>query len=476
MWTVAAGVIFLTMVGQQAQQPVSPGKLELTIEQAVKLALKQSPRTKGAQIDIEAADARRKQSRAQFGPKFQVSLSAMYFSEPPGFSGGAMDPALVGQLEQVNDLAIAQGDVVDQALSGALLGFGQGLSQLTDMFASERYDVTVTARVVQPLTPLWAIYQAYRLSELGVDATRVAEQRTRIELAFEVRRACLLVLSIESALGALDEAVETVQAHVRTAHHFLDVGLIGKNDLLQAEVRLADLRGKRLETEHGLRLAKAHLAVLLDIPTGTELVIQPPQAAEKEPELPPLDMVLIEARERRPELRELDLRIRQAEHGVKASYQGYIPNLSLMGQYQHNEGSVMIPPAWTVGVVLDFNFWEWGATYYAVEEARARLQRARTARAELERGIELDVRSAWLKITLTAKKIEIARSAERQAEEQLRLERQRYQAQQSTSTDVLDAQSRMTQTKVELQTAGFEHLIALADLRRALGQQYGPVK
>ncbi|HUU02277.1 MAG TPA: TolC family protein [Myxococcota bacterium] len=466
-------VVFLALGGQQALQPDPSGKLDLTLEQAVQLALRQSPRVTGARLDVRAADARRKQSRAQFGPKFQFELRALYFSEPPGFSGGAMDPGLIGQLEQVNDLAQTQGDIVDQALAGALLGFGQGMSQLTDMFASERYDVTVTARVVQPLTPLWAIYQAYRLSELGVDAARVAEQRARIQLAFDVRRACLQVLSIESALGALDEAVETVRAHVKTARHFLDVGLIGKNDLLQAEVRLADLRGKRLETEHGLRLARAQLAMLLDVPTGTDVVIRPPPAAEKEPILPPLSKVLAEARAQRPELKELDLRIRQAEHGLKASYQGYIPNLSLLGQYQHNEGSVMVPPAWTVGAVLDFNFWEWGATYYAVEESRAHLERARTARAELERGIELDVRSAWLKIKQTAKKIEIARSAVRQAEEQLRLERQRYEAQQNTSTDVLDAQSRLTQTKVKVQTTSFEQLIARADLQRALGRLDG---
>lgn len=458
------------------------GPLVVTIDQAVEMALNNSPKLRGAALDVAAAEAKRKQARAQYGPKLQVELTAMFFNEPPGFGGdmGSMDTGdvdIVSGLQQLDDLIQVIGDDADKALSSGLLGVGQGLqgiidtfSSLDSLFASKKYDVTFTARVVQPLTPLWAIHQMAKLAELEVDVARVAVERQRIELAYQVREVCLKLLQAQAALSALDEAIETVQAHIQRAQYFLEAGLISKNDLLQAEVRLASLRGQRLEVNHGIELALATLSMLLDLPADQQISVQAPADGPTDGDAPQLAAAQAEAAATRPEMRELNLRLEQARRGIKAAWQGYIPNVIALGQYQHNEGSIMVPPAWTGGVAVDFNVWEWGDTYYKVEEAEAGLARAEVGREELKRGIDLQVRAAWLKIAEVTDKIAIARSAVVQAEEQLRLERERYEAQQATSTDVLDAQTRLTQAKVTADTAVIERRIAMAALDKAIGR------
>jgi outer membrane protein TolC len=488
-WMLAA--LLLLPGTARPDQPEQPGRseqpdrvpagaeLRLTLDEAVAQALERSPRLRGARSAVDAAEAQRKQARAQFGPKLQFETQAMFFDAPPSF-GGDMEgmefgPA-VEQLQQVEQVAQAQGDAVDQAIAGGLVGLGEGLAaglgSLDELFVNERYDVTISARLIQPLTPLWGIYQAYKLSALQVDAARVAVERQRSQLAFQVRQAGLGWLQAEAGLRALEQAIETVRAHVARARHYLDAGLIERNDLLQAEVRLADLRGQRLEARQGLELASASLAMLLALPPQTEVRIAAPADAPQlgADRLPPLAELQAEAAGARPELRELDLRIAQAERGVRAAWQGYIPQVSLLGQYQHNEGSIMKPPTWTGGVVVDFNVWEWGATYYAVEQRQAQLARARAGREELRRAIDLEVRRAWLKIKLTAERMRIAAASLEQAREQVRLEQERYAAQQATSTDVLDAQSRLTRARVTADNAAFSHRIALAALELAVGR------
>ena len=56
-----------------------------------------------------------------------------------------------------------------------------------------------------------------------------------------------------------------------------------------------------------------------------------------------------------------------------------------------------------------------------------------------------------------------------QAEEQLRIEQSLYEQQQSTSTDVLDAQTRVTAALVKRDNARYEYLLAQAAMRKALG-------
>jgi outer membrane protein TolC len=64
----------------------------------------------------------------------------------------------------------------------------------------------------------------------------------------------------------------------------------------------------------------------------------------------------------------------------------------------------------------------------------------------------------------------IAAASLEQAREQVRLEQERYAAQQATSTDVLDAQSRLTRARVTADNAAFSHRIALAALELAVGR------
>jgi len=443
--------------------------LVLEIEQAVEMALGKNTAVVMARQAIDEAESARKQARAGFGPRLQFQMRAMKFNEPPGLAAGGMDTTgMVDQLRQVDELARAQGSVVDQALSGALLGFGQSLAGLSDMFAANDYDVTVTVTAAQPLSQLWAVYQAYRLSELELDIRRLALEKARSELAFQVRQACLQLLSARAVQEALAGAVDTVRAHVQRAQHFVEVGLIGKNDLLQAEARLAELEGNLSAARHGAQLAEARLVMLLELPYGTAIDVKEP-AMEEAAALSYQDL-LARAFSARPELREIELRIEQAERGEKAAWQGFIPGLTLIGQYQHNEGSLMLPPAWTVGVMVDFTFWEWGASYYQLEQARSRVRRARLALDQLRRGVELEVQAAWLKLSQAREQMRVAGSALESAREQLRLERERYEVQQSTTTEVLDAQSRLTQATLQLKNAGYEELIARAALKRAAGE------
>ena len=409
--------------------------------------------------EIDGAEAARKKVRARFGPVLQLETRAMYFNEPPSIGGGAMNDEQVAQLQQ-----LAGADPFDNAMI-------QFFQELPDMFQSERYDVNITARVVQPLTSLYAVYHGYKLAELGVDAAWVAKQRQKDELAFQVKEACLRLLQAQAGVGALEEAVKTVEAHVEKARSYMNVGLIGRQDFLQAEVRLAEVRGQLLKVQHGVLLAKAALAMLLNLPGNSEVeIVAPDFVVGKEKNLK-LEIAQAMALIARPELKELGLRIQQAEHGVKTTRSGYIPQINAMGMYQYNEGSLMKPPAWTVGAVLTWPLWEWGATYYSVEEAQAKLSKVKAGFEELERAIKLDVKKAWLGTKEAHERIDIARSALTQAEEQLRIEQDRYEQHVNTSTDVLDAQTRLTRAKVESENAQYDYLVAVAALKKAIGTQ-----
>jgi outer membrane protein TolC len=56
------------------------------------------------------------------------------------------------------------------------------------------------------------------------------------------------------------------------------------------------------------------------------------------------------------------------------------------------------------------------------------------------------------------------------AEENLRVSEERYRAQVTTSTEVLDAQTQLTQARINYFGALYDHHLAKARLQRAVGE------
>jgi outer membrane protein TolC len=83
--------------------------------------------------------------------------------------------------------------------------------------------------------------------------------------------------------------------------------------------------------------------------------------------------------------------------------------------------------------------------------------------------IRLDVRQAYVDVASAAQAGAVAKASVAQAEENFRLVTKRYEANAATSFDVVDAEGLLTQARGQLETALYDHAVARAALRRAMG-------
>lgn len=90
-------------------------------------------------------------------------------------------------------------------------------------------------------------------------------------------------------------------------------------------------------------------------------------------------------------------------------------------------------------------------------------------RQSLEEGIGLEVKNAMLEISTAAENIPTTEKALGQAEENLRVNEERYKAEVTTITEVLDAQTLLTEARVNYYRALYNHNLAKARLQRAMG-------
>jgi outer membrane protein len=108
-------------------------------------------------------------------------------------------------------------------------------------------------------------------------------------------------------------------------------------------------------------------------------------------------------------------------------------------------------------------------THAQVQQAIDKVEQLKVKRQDLSEQVRLDVQTAYLAVNETAERIRVTEKAVKQGEENLRLNRERYREQVGTATDVVDAVTLLTKTRVNFYNARYDHQLAKAQFLWAIG-------
>jgi len=117
-----------------------------------------------------------------------------------------------------------------------------------------------------------------------------------------------------------------------------------------------------------------------------------------------------------------------------------------------------------------WTLFDWGKTKAEVKRLTRQRHALKKAYAYLKDQIKLQVKRAYLNLKEAEKNIKTAEASVAQAKENYRITDLQYKNQVTTSTEVLDAQTLLTQAQTNYYTALYRYNIAIAELERAMGK------
>jgi outer membrane protein TolC len=280
-------------------------------------------------------------------------------------------------------------------------------------------------------------------AQYGLQSREIETVLIRNQSALDFVVAYLDLLESEKLLQVATEEVKNYEAHKKDTEARFKAGIVTRNEVLQVDVTLADSRQRLLSAENlrSIRESKINSLLLrpLNDPVSPEEIKAGPATAMT------LDEAWASAEASRPRLREMDAVIAAKEQNVKAAQAEYLPTLYVSGGYEHDENKYMVhQDNWSAVAGVNINLFSGGASSSKSGMARAELRSLKLVRDKLLDGIRLEVKSAYLDLQSSAQKIEVAKTAVEQAEENLRLQRLRYKEGVGTATEVLDAVTLLT--------------------------------
>jgi outer membrane protein len=300
----------------------------------------------------------------------------------------------------------------------------------------------------------------------GAGAQALGAQQV-VKLA--VAEAYVGVLRARKALAVADSNVKMLESMESDVSAMFERELVPKNDLLAVQVSLADARQGRLRAANAVELAVAsynrRLGEPMSRPVDLDENLPAPQGLAVDP-----DELIREAVERRDELKALDEQATTYGQLAKAERARALPQFNLTGAYNYLENTFLNDQEFaSVGIGVQWSVFDGGQT----RQRASSLDRSRRAteqqRADVQSMIALQVRQTWLDVGETRERLVVATGAVEQAEENLRIARERYGAGLGTQTQLLEAESLRVQALRNRDDAGLDAGLAKLRLARAVG-------
>ena len=313
------------------------------------------------------------------------------------------------------------------------------------------------------------LQQQAALESLGV--TKIRQAVTELALDLTARQAAFEVLRTN---GLLDVAVEQQSAlvkHLTDSQNLFEGGQVAWFEVVQAQTEVARAQGAVVTARANLEHAGAQLRRVLTFGESSPIEVRPggdsgppPGTREELVQRALKDRPEVEADRASLGLAETDLSIARRISGLNVNLSGSVSNSDTDGG-----GNLR----WQVGVSANKPFSDGRARASGVGSATARRDVARTNLRQTEEDVRLQVVNAQTDLEAAREALTVAKQGVVEARERLAIARVRFETQYSAGIEVVDAQSSLTQARIELVNAGFAVQVAAARLRMSVGMK-GP--
>ena len=305
---------------------------------------------------------------------------------------------------------------------------------------------------------------------LAVESAEMARHRTREQVAFNAVRAFWGAVLADEMLEVVRSGERAAGEGLALASSLVGEGMAVPSDRMQAAVRLSEVREMRISAERQSEIAAAVLREAMGASPGERFELDP-GARKSAPPAGSAERLVSEALEARADLRAMDRELERGALGEKTARSTWLPEVGIGAQVEWNATDLFGNDGnnWTVGASLRVPLFEGMETGARLDRARAEVRGMEAARAQLVEGIRLEVLTALAEARGAEGRLAVATSSVFEAEESLRIVRERYAEGMTTAIELIDSEAALTRSKGRRAAALHDREIARAALDLAMG-------
>ena len=415
-------------VSLMAQEPH-----RLSVQDCIEMALENNIELKNSQLEIDKARATKNEARAEYFPT--VSAQAVAFD--------AMNPMLTFGIEDIDNAQVRQILYTLYAEYGANMGLDKEYSFVQN-------GVMLNAMATEPIYAGGRIRNGNKLAKLGIDAAETQARVKEDEVRLQTETLYWQIVALQEKLATLDQLDRLL-------------GLAMPTDQFKLKVKQNESQLNRKKVTDGITLLKMALAQTIGADWQT-MVLADTLGLETEPTVyykQPNEAVSL-----RNENHLLDLSLQAEKLKKKMTLGEALPSLLVGGSVNYHTVMENTKPNALVFAVLQVPITDWHKTSIKLKKHNLDAEVAENTRRDLTEKMEMQTNQAWFNLEQSWLRITMAQTALNDAEANLKVTQDYYDAGLVALSDVLEAQTLLKQSRDELTDSRVEYRINLVTYRQ----------
>ena len=421
--------------------PCVAGAQTLDLKQCREMALRSNKQVTITYRQAEKADYTLKSYKANVLPRF--TGQAMYL-----FSGGDLKENTSEQFLPTYVPDASTGQLVPNILSPGVDGGMPVFNQYAyipplSLELSLNNTWLAGVSVEQPLYMGGKIMAAYRMARIGKDIARINGQFTRTDIVVKTDEAYWQLVKVKELLLSAEKYRDVVAELLRNVTDACEAGMKSRNDFLKVQVKLNEAELMVRKAQNGLRLARMNLCHYIGLPLQAGIDAADTLAAGS-PLLKALPSANVTGR---PEYEMLSQQIEYKHHETKLVRSDFLPNLGVSAAYLYTDGlrlndsKLFSNGSFSALFSLKVPLFHWGEGLNKVRAAKAEQTIAMLQREDALEKMELEAMQALNALDEASMEVELTQKSLLQAEENLKVSKDHYEAGLEPLADYLEAQA-----------------------------------
>jgi outer membrane protein TolC len=443
LFILAATSFFICIASAQETSNTAPPARQITLPEAVQLALKHNHDIRIAGYTVEEKQHAKDAAKSAYFPSIRNDSNFMH----------ATDTELI-EIKR-GGLGVAAGTPippVDAIISQGGKNFTTSGTQLT-----------------QPLTTLFKIRRQNDLAQAELKASRQKAQLTGNDVALAVHQVYYLILIAEARHNATEARIQASEALQRERSEQVKLGSSLEENLIDSRAQQLQAQQELLTTDFQLTDLKLKLNDLIGLPLATALNLDP--GVPEFQETCPRAECVTAAEASHPEILAARAEVEKAQAAAGlAKTDIWVPDVEAFARYSYQENVPFLARNFgTFGVHFGYDVFDSGRKKAVLGERQSQLSQAKETLAKLTDAVELTVETAYNKLERTRQMLKVSEEVLALRTESTRVRQQELLRGAALNSQADTATAQEYDAKAGLLQSQMDYLQAHDELLDAMG-------
>jgi outer membrane protein TolC len=419
--------------------------MQLSLSQAIDLALKQNRDIKLAQLAVVDSQHKKEIARSDYFPHIRNQSSVLHITDlagvniPAGAFGNHPDTgAIPGQ-----NLVIDQG----------------GLTSYTSGTGLE-----------QPLTQMFKIHASNRAATADINTAKIQVNQAENGIALKVRQLYFGILIAQLKRKAAAEQVAAGEVKLQESLQDVERGNALDVAVLESRASALDARQAALTQRLQIHDLTISLNDLMGLPLNTTIALDADVSAASM-SVPSREECIHIAQQHSPEIQAAKQSVEKAKAGLSAAKDAYIPDVTGLARYSYQSGvPFLVHNFGTFGFTLSYDLFDGGRRVAGIKDAQTALSEAELNLTKVEDEVEVQVETAYDKVEQLQDLAGVAAEALKAREEASRVTDRRFEQNAALDSARSEAHAKAISAQASYLGATLGLSLAQGDLKRTIGE------